>query len=320
VLYSFAGGSDGRNPQSGLLQASDGNFYGTTWAGGAGDAGTVFRITPAGVETVLYSFPLSRELDTASPSGLSQGADGDLYGTAGAGGANGFGTVFKITPAGEQMVVYSFSGGSDGSGPTAGVVQASDGNLYGTTSFGGASNAGVVFQITPAGKEAVLHSFSIGTTDGYFPLYGLIQASDGNFYGATVLGGTNGDGTVFEVTPAGVETILYSFTGIADGESPSSGLTQGGDGSFYGTFGTCCAMAQPGSSGTMSGSGLVTGGGVFKITSARVYSVLYSFDPSGIDGAGPAGVVRASNGNLYGIVSQSESNDNGAIFQIEPVQ
>jgi uncharacterized repeat protein (TIGR03803 family) len=232
VLYSFAGGADGANPLGGVIQSSDGNFYGTTRAGGATNTGTVFKITPAGVETVLYSFVGGT--DGANPAArLIQGSDGNFYGTTVFGGATNSGTVFKMTPAGSETVLYSFAGGTDGVNPYGGVTQGSDGNFYGTTGNGGTTNTGTVFRITPAGSETVLYSFA-GGTDGATPYAGVIQGSDGNFYGTTSDGGAAGVGTLFDITPAGVETVLYSFAGGTDGATPCAGVIQGSDGSFYG--------------------------------------------------------------------------------------
>jgi uncharacterized repeat protein (TIGR03803 family) len=202
VLYAFAGGStDGATPEGGLVQGSDGNLYGMTVVGGAHNDGVVFKIAPStGVETVVYSF--AGGTDGANPyAGLIQGSDGNLYGTTGAGGASDGGTVFKIAPGtGAESIVYSFAGGSaDGASPFAGLIQGSDGNLYGTTYYGGASGVGTVFKIVPGtGAENVVYSFAGGSADGASTGAGLIQGSDGNLYGTTRAGGAAGDGTVFE--------------------------------------------------------------------------------------------------------------------------
>ena len=151
TLYSFAGGSsDGSVPGSALIQAGDGNLYGTTINGGASNNGTVFKVSLSGTEAVVYSF--AGGSDGADPFGLIQGSDGNLYGTTSAGGAQGAGTVFRITPSGTKTVLYSFAGGnSDGASPASALVLATDGNFYGTTYGGGAGNAGTVFKVTPNG-------------------------------------------------------------------------------------------------------------------------------------------------------------------------
>jgi uncharacterized repeat protein (TIGR03803 family) len=269
TLYSFcaqANCTDGAAPKAGLIQATDGNLYGTTSAGGAdgcpgfteNGCGTVFKITPTGTLTTLYSFCIQGYptcADGYGPSGpLVQGTDGNLYGTAGGGGSNEGGTLFKITPAGTLTTLYTFCAvGScaDGSVPEGGLIQATDGNFYGTTSLGGnVSRAGTVFKITPAGRLTTLYSFCAQTncTDGASPAARLVQATDGNLYGATPDGGVGiggnkgcgpGCGTVFKITFGGTLTTLYRFCvqgfPCSDGWEPSAGLVQGTDGNFYGT-------------------------------------------------------------------------------------
>jgi uncharacterized repeat protein (TIGR03803 family) len=234
VLYSFPAGSS--DPYTGLIQGIDGNFYGTTGAGGTSDDGTVFEITPSGTETVLHAFAKSGSDGEIPYAGLIQGGDGNFYGTTYNGGASGLGTVFKVTPSGTETVLYSFAGGSDGEHPYAGVIQGSDGNLYGTTYLGGTSGYGTVFKLTLSGTETVLYTFAGGSSDGALPEAGLIQGSDGNFYGNTLQGGASGLGTVFKLTPSGTETILHSFAGgSSDGANPTANLVQGSDGNLYGS-------------------------------------------------------------------------------------
>jgi uncharacterized repeat protein (TIGR03803 family) len=235
LLYSFPAGSS--DPYCGLVQGSDGNFYGTTGAGGASDDGTVFKITPSGTETGLYAFATTGTNGQTPYAGLIQGTDGNFYGTTYFGGANGFGTVFKVTPSGIETVLYSFAGGSDGEHPYAAVIQGGDGDFYGTTYQGGSGGYGTVFRLTPSGTETVLYSFAGGTSDGATPEAGVIQGSDGNFYGNTLQGGAAGLGTVFKLTPSGTETILHSFAGGSDGASPAANLLQGSDGNLYGSTG-----------------------------------------------------------------------------------
>ena len=206
-MHSFDG-ADGAEPLAGLIQAANGNFYGTTLYGGASTncaygCGTVFEITPSGTLTTLHSFDGT---DGATPyAGLVQTSYGSFYGTTAGGGANNNGMVFKITPSGTLTTLYNFcskSGCTDGAGPDAGLVQATDGNFYGTTSGGGANNNGTVFKITPSGALTTLHSFA--GTDGANPFGGLVQATNGTFYGTTMSGGAStncsyGCGTVFSL-------------------------------------------------------------------------------------------------------------------------
>jgi uncharacterized repeat protein (TIGR03803 family) len=237
TLLSF-NGTDGANPWFGsLLQGLDGNFYGTTYYGGANDYGTVFKITPGGTLRALHCFE-GYPTDGARPTGaLVQATDGNFYGTTDNGGANcdslsGCGTVFKITPGGALTTLHSFDF-TDGVYPVAGLVQATDGNFYGTTVEGGAYyGRGTVFKIAPGGT---LTTYSFDGTDGAFPYAGLVQATNGNLYGTTAGGGADDNyGTVFKITPDGTLTALRSFYGTY-GANPFGGLVQATDGNFYGT-------------------------------------------------------------------------------------
>ncbi len=266
TLYSFTGdggvtgSTDGGYPVAGLVQGKDGNFYGTTEGGGANQQGTVFKVTPAGAETLVYAFGASRT-DAAGPqAALILGSDGNLYGTTLGGGEHGQGTVFRVTPAGAETVLYSFTGSTgnngppDGEQPTAALVQGPDGNFYGTTNAGGANQYGTAFKLTPAGTETWVYSFSgdnglfngTNAVDGAQPQIGLTQGNDGNFYGTTIQGGAYSKGTVFKITPTGIESMLYSFSGCVpnggcgisgstDGALPQSVLVQAIDGSLFGT-------------------------------------------------------------------------------------
>jgi len=233
-LYTFSPPWD--EIPSGLVQGSDGNFYGTTYGGGTYNRGSVFQISTNGALTNLYSFSTF-----SSPGGLVQGSDGSFYGTTRSGGNTnlsdgyGFGMVFKVTTNGTLTSLYSFTGTNDGANPQAALVQGSDGNFYGTTQQGGTNRVGTVFEINTNGVLASLYSFT-GTNDGANPQATLVQGSDGSFYGTTAYGGTNNYGTVFKINTNGALITLYSFTGGNDGGTPYyAGLVQGSDGSFYGT-------------------------------------------------------------------------------------
>lgn len=254
-IYQCPNGAD---PSGTLVQGTDGSLYGTTQAGGVnfgcyegGTCGTVFKITLDGTLTTLHSF---NGADGSVPFyGVIQATDGNFYGTTKWGGSNladcgnglqvGCGTVFKITPDGAFTSLYSFCSQpncSDGYWPYATLVQGTDGDLYGTTYYtcGGDCGGGTVFKITTSGKLTTLYTFT-GGADGEQPWAGLIQATDGNFYGTASLIGANGDGgTVFQITPSGAFTTLYSFCSLpncADGRTPDAKLVQATDGSFYGT-------------------------------------------------------------------------------------
>jgi uncharacterized repeat protein (TIGR03803 family) len=218
------------------VQAVDGDFYGTTDIGGVYGDGTVFKITPSGILTTLHTF---NGTDGASPlAGLVQAPNGDFYGTTYRGGAYSGGTVFKIAPGGTFTTLYSFCAKGrciDGLQPGAALVQATNGDFYGTTYFGGADDFGTVFKITPSGSLTTLHSFCAedGCPDGEYPLAPLVQGTDGNFYGTTNNGGAHGNfGTIFKITAGGTLTTLYSFcaqSGCADGAPPwESSRTQMG--------------------------------------------------------------------------------------------
>ena len=238
TLYRFGGGSDGNNPETGLVEGRDGNFYGTTREGGMDLVGTVFRITPEGTLTTLLSF--ARSNGTAPYSGLVEGRDGNFYGTTYIGGG-GPGTVFRITPGGMLTTLHYF-GATDGDGiyPAAGLVLGRDGAFYGTTQSGGAhyTDDGTVFRITSEGTLTTLHSFSRLDGNAFPSRANLVQGRDGSFYGTTEYGGPKDKGTVYRITPAGALTTLYSFpysSGGPEGENPAAAMVQGSDGSLYGT-------------------------------------------------------------------------------------
>jgi uncharacterized repeat protein (TIGR03803 family) len=234
-LVSFKG-DNGAYPQSvGLVQGTDGNLYGTAAAGGANSGGTVFKVTPTGTLTTLYSFCAQPKCaDGMTPyAGLVLASNGTFYGTTSVGGLNGDGTVFSITPGGTLTTLHSFDV-TDGSLPEAALVQAANGTFYGTTVEGGPppTNKGSVFSITSGGTLTTLFGFEI--TDGYNPFAALVQATNGTFYSTTTVGGASLDGTVFSITPGGTLTTLHNFD-LTDGGYPYAGLVQATNGTFYGT-------------------------------------------------------------------------------------
>jgi uncharacterized repeat protein (TIGR03803 family) len=301
--------TNGGFPFAGLIQASDGNFYGTTEQDGAHGGGTVFKVTPKGKLTTLYDFCTQQNCsDGANPfSGLVQGEDGNLYGTTYEGGdvncdyPQGCGTVFKITRQGGLTTLHSFAG-PDGANPYyAALVQSTDGKFYGTTFLGGASTVcslgcGTVFKIDAEGALTTLYSFcsQSACTDGENPGAGLVQGTDADFYGTTLSGGDancldgGGCGTVFKITSAGRLTTLHEFR-LTDGAFPYAGLVQGTDGNFYGT-------TYEGGVYTCS-TGIC--GTVFRMTPRGDLLTLHSFDLT--DGAGPiGGLMQATSGIFYG--------------------
>jgi uncharacterized repeat protein (TIGR03803 family) len=265
VIHRFQG-SDGAFPNGPLLIDHSGNLYGTTNRGGLYGYGNVFKMTPSGIETVLYDF--MGGADGGTPGGnLLRDGQGNLYGTAAVGGAafgnSGFGVIFKLTPAGTESVLYTFcatAGCMDGKYPES-LVRVASGNFYGTTTEGGTANQGTVFGINSAGAEIMLYNFcSAGITsncpDGSIPV-GPILSLNGNLYGTTESGGLGTDyfsdpGVIFEMSPAGVETLLYSFpASYAMGGNSESGVIADSAGNLYGTFYT---------------GGSTGGGGIFKLT------------------------------------------------------
>ncbi|MGO8673987.1 MAG: choice-of-anchor tandem repeat GloVer-containing protein [Capsulimonadaceae bacterium] len=307
AIYSFSG-SDGSWPAANLVRGSDGNLYGSTEFGGTGYTtgntssgyGTIFKVTPGGALTTLYSFSGP---DGSLPAvALVQGSDGNYYGTTEFGGIgymmedsiSGDGTVFKITPTGALTALYYFSG-PDGAEPEGALVQGSDGNFYGTTAWGGSAGLGTVFRITPQGQFTTLHSF-VGS-DGAFPQGGLVLGRDGSFYGSTygypVLPEpwSPDCGTVFKITTAGEFSTVYAFTGM-DGLNPQGSLIQGSDGNIYGS--TTMGGASMGSGPVNDGYGTL-----FRVSTGGVLNTLHSFN--GSDGVFPeSGVIQGSDGNLYG--------------------
>ena len=306
ILHNFTGLPDGNIPEAGLIRDAAGNLYGTTYAGGARDGGTVFKVEPTGKEVVLYSF-------TGPPDGMGPvaslvgDAQGNLYGTTyyGGNGACGYirgcGTVFKLDPSGKETVLHAFISPDGGYYPAAGLIRDAAGNLYGTTYSGGANGFGTVFKLDSTGHLTVLHPFT-GGADGGYPLGGLILS--GNLlFGASGVGGASGYGTVFKMDKTGNETVLYSFTGGADGRYPLTGLVHDSAGNFYGT--------------TEQG-GAFHYGAVFEVDSEGRETVLHSFT-YGADGAFPvAGVVLDAAGNLYGTTNNGGTNGEGTVFKIVP--
>ena len=296
-LYDFCsrtGCTDGLYPNDKLIRDAQGNLYGTTTSGGTHNEGTVFRISPSGVEKVIYSFCAQQSCtDGANPfDGLIADKSGNAYGTTYSGGAHGQGTVFKISALGVESILYSFCpvvGCPDGANPYAGLVMDAAGNLYGTTLGGGANNNGTVFELSTTGSETVLHAFQ-NTPDFATPYGGLVMDNLGNLYGTTWFGGANGTGGVYEISPNQTETILYdkwcALPCTQDGSSSGATLIL----SKGNLFGTSVL-------GGAFGHGLV-----FEINiRSKKEAILYSFADAPADGTAPfAGLIMDTAGNLYG--------------------
>jgi uncharacterized repeat protein (TIGR03803 family) len=379
VIHAFTGGSDGGGPVGGLIDVG-GALYGTTAEGGnvkcysPYGCGTVFKMTPGGIETVLHSFR-NYEIDGFDPEGeltrvgsaffgFASGADpdnqaykeifqvnptgylkvlykflfrypndgyfpngplidvgGTLYGTTTQGGfygttkkgkecvGYGCGTVFQISPAGVEKVLYAFQGGTDGANPNAGLIDV-DGTLYGTTGRGGRFDAGTVFKITTSGMKAVVYSFrgsdNSSSADGSYP-NGLVDVG-GTLYGTCTYGGAAGVGTVFKVTTAGIEKVLYSFRGGSDGSVPLGSLISVG-GVLYGTT---ILGGQPDTCGQEGGCGTV-----IKVTKTGAETVMHAF-AGGSDGSAPNGKLVNVGNTIFGTTQGGGGSGAGTVFQVTP--
>lgn len=372
VLYSFTGKPDGAEPTARLVDVN-GTLYGTTSAGGTHicydygkeGCGTIFSITPGGKERVLHSFDGA---NGALPNAGLIDVNGRLYGTTTAGGANrclgaGCGTVFSVSTSGREKLLHSFGfgSGSDGMDPVASLIDVK-GTLYGTTIAGGTYGVGTVFSITTSGTEKVLHSFG-GGYDGQYPRASLKDVK-GTLYGTTFGGGANacrysshnGCGTVFSITRAGKEQVLYSFDWY-HGDGPVAGLIDVND-TLYGTTitggalsvsetaGTVFSISTSGTEKVLHSFGSQTGGfepeaslinlrgklygtthyyccrhhgagTVFSITMDGTEKVLHSFG-KGSDGWYPDASLINVNGTLYGITSQGGTHGLGTVFALTP--
>lgn len=333
VIYTFCSAAncvDGIEPSVNLIVDKQGNLYGEAQEGGSFSGycanelgcGTVFELTPTGAESVFDTFG-SFAGGYTPVGGLARDANGNLYGNTTFGGSSnkvcnldgGCGVVFEVTPEGTSSVLYTFTGGRDGFWPNGNPILDTQGNLYGTTFYGGhARLAGTVFKITPTGQKITLYEFGAYKGDARSPQAGLIMDAQGNLYGTTRSGGLRGSeikgltcpggcGTVFQINPAGVETILYTFMGwkAQDGAAPGAGLVMDGQGNLYGT--------------TVYG-GVYGDGSVFKLTLSGKETVLYSFT-GGADGSFPLGSLALdAQGNIYGTTWRGGAHDFGVVFEL----
>jgi uncharacterized repeat protein (TIGR03803 family) len=321
TLYSFPKGGDGpSNIGASLIVDSDGNLYGVSTNGGQYRRGTIFRVSPTGTLSVLYNFKGSPD-GFGPTASLFRDSAGNLYGTTSAGGKlggcgpepSGCGTVFKLTSAGKETVLYRFTGLTDGGLPNIGVTADSAGNVYGATlnevQAGGDAGNGDVYKIDPTGTFTILHSFCFtdpNCGDGQYPVSAPILDASGNLYGGTASGGQYGGGTIYQISPSGVESVLYSFA--SEYESLMWGnLTRDGQGDFYGV-----TVAESFND--------ADGGKIFKVTSSGSETVPYTFCvtppgcPAGDEPEGPIQIDKS--GNLYGVVTQGGANGSGGVFKV----
>jgi uncharacterized repeat protein (TIGR03803 family) len=309
VIFNFRPAT-GYFPSFTIARDSAGNIYGTTInganpssCGNRSGCGTIFKISTTGQQTILHTFVSNDPFNGFGANGVIRDASGTLYGTTNSAGTVGQGTIFKLTSSGSYGVLHNFTGGTDGSVPSAVVVRDSAGNLYGTTGFGGGTGCsgegcGTIYRVTPSGQETVLYSFT-GGTDGSDPVAPLVLDSAGNFYGTAEFGGdlscpldSSGCGTVYKLDTSGNFTVLHTFAGGTDGAAPAAGLVMDSSGNLYG---------DAGSGGDLSCSPPDGCGTVFEINSSGNFSVLYTFVGGATDGQFPvATLFRDSAGNLYG--------------------
>ena len=341
ILYTLMGSADGGNPTGLLTADSEKNLYGVAGSGGSAECdngnnngaigcGLVFEITPTGSELVLHTFLGATASDGASPvGGVIRNTAGTLFGATAQGGTagpgqctHGCGAVFSLTSTGTLTILHAFTGGSDGQGPSDGLLMDSKKNLYGMTLAGGSTShcgdkdapgCGTVFKVTAANKESVLHHFVGGSDDGAYPIGSLVEDSEGNLYGTTVAGGGTGScgiltgegcGIVFELAVNGTLSILHAFSGGSDGAYPTGALLFDSEGNLYGT-------TVGGGSDANCGVGPYGCGTVFKIAAVGGgESVLYAFQ-GGTDGGYPtSGVVADSDDNLYGVTAAGGGTGN----------
>ena len=351
VLKHFNIVADGSNPRGHLVLAADGNFYGMTYGGGANGAGTIFKMTPAGVYTTIHSFNKTTEGGN-SYSSLTLGKDGNLYGVNYGGGTYNYGTIFKCTTSGTFTVLHQVNGLVDGASCQSDLIQATDGNFYGTCYNGGPNGSGTIFKVTPTGTFTVLRSL-VWTTDGSNPLGSLYQNSDGFLYGTTSGAGANQAGVFFKISTAGAYTVLHAFAPATEGSTPKTALVKGNDGNLYGTTsaggintygtiykitiaGVLTPLAQfhggaigntPYESlikgkdsayyGTTSSGGAFGTGTIFKICGGAT-TVLHSFNKPTEGGAPKGSLIQATDGNFYGMTQEGGSKAYGTIFKITP--
>lgn len=322
VLHNFTGGSDGANPYTGLTRDAAGNLYGTTYYGGSGFGGagfgTVFKLRQSGPDWILTPIhTFAGGLDGAYPNGrVAIAHDGTLYGTTSYGGASGSGAVYRLRPSAaatrstlapwNETVLYSFTGGSDGSGPQGDLAFDQSGNIYGTTQGGGSAGAGVIDGLAYSGgnwMETVLYSAQ-GNGNGIGPTGGVVFDTSGNLYGVFEYGGPFGSGLLYELSPAAggwKEQTIYG-SDLEEGWNPIGGLIIDSSGNLYGT-----------NSGFVGGSGEV-----FELTPVNgwTYAALYDWCCSGPGPEDKLAIDAA--GSLYGTTVSGGAYGVGSAFKLTP--
>ena len=303
ILHSFGGQGDGAYPFAALTRDATGNLYGTTAYGGSSGNGVVFKVSKTGAETVLYNFAGGTS-DGCNPFGaVIRDTAGNLYGTTEFCGAAGYGTVFEVDTKGSETVLHSFTG-TDGAHPLwTSLRMDASGNLYGVTDEGGASNIGVVYELSSSGTLTVLHSFAGGTADGCNPFGPPVLDTSGNLYGTAEFCGSDDKGVVWKLSSSGTETILHNFAGLAnDGAYPGGGVILDAQGNLY---------------GDTEGGDALGCGTVYTLTPTGTLSLLHGF--VGPDGQLPFGnVSRDSTGSLYGTTFAGGKDGYGTVWKVTP--
>jgi uncharacterized repeat protein (TIGR03803 family) len=313
TLFAFPAENDPPvRPQGNLIQANDRHLYGTSFIGGPEGAGTIFRVTLTGQFTLLRAMGATATDASLPYTGLAQGPDNNLYGTTLRGGDNDKGAIFRIALDGSNFSIIHHFNGANGENPEGQLIVGSDGELYGTTLQGGASNRGAIYKISTSGVFTLLYSFpslsgfgDLGTAinaTGANPRAGLLLAADGNYYGTAYQGGPGGNGTVFRMTPAGDVSVFHAFTGpMRDGGFPLSSVTQDAQGNFY---------------GTTEGGAYHDTGSAYRLSSTGQFTLLHGFVHSGVDGSNPHATLLQANGALYG-ASFNSPTQAGTLFKLD---
>jgi len=308
---------DGAYPFGGLIQTSNGAIFGTTSSGGLrGQGGSIFEFTPSGKLVTIYNFCSQTGCaDGDAPSAsLLHARDGNFYGATCEGGAFDNGTIFKVSPSGVFTSLHSFNGLGDGSCPYGPLMQATNGQIYGTTSGGGSTQYGTIFSLAASGTVKTVYAFAGPPFDGAYPHGGVVQATDGSLYGTTLLGGScpaapqAGCGTIFKIGAGGIFTLAYNFCANGnpcyDGQSPADGLTLGSDGNLYGT--------------TAFGGGVANAGTIFSITPDGALVTLHAVISPLQEGKFPfTTMVQATNGKFYGTMEEGGAKNKGVIFSLD---
>jgi|HubBroStandDraft_1064217.scaffolds.fasta_scaffold00437_11 uncharacterized repeat protein (TIGR03803 family) len=300
TIYNFTDSpTSGANPwYVTLVQGTNGSFYGTTYNGGKNVSGTIFSVTPGGQQKILYSFA-GGTTDGAYPTGgLTLGTDGNFYGTTQQGGSQSEGIIFKITPTGTYTILHNFNSFIDGAFPWGPPILASDGNFYGTSSGGGPNDRGLVYKITSSGTFSEVYRFDV--THGYSPIAPPTQGADGFLYIPVAQGGTYFCGTIVQISTAGVLNNTYDFPCGPGGSFPLGPLVQAENGDFYSTT----------QDGGTNGEGTI-----YQVTTGLAVTILHSFGADFGDGTFPAaGMLLATDGNYYSATAEGGANDDGTLF------